>query len=229
VPPTVPPERFEPVGVDGSTVFENELSRPRALAPAAAVGVLGGDDAAYALIDDPRFPLRDATAIELERDAAWSDAELRALDAVAVPDGAEPSPLVERAAALGVERVAFPSQAERLLALVVERVRTRATEPLAFRRVAPGETDVAAPQGDEPRWVVVSEPWSWYAGWRVRTADGARLEPRRADGIATAVLLPPGTSGLHATYAPLTFPIGLALGVLGLLGALWLALPGRKV
>ena len=69
------------------------------------------------------------------------------------------------------------------------------------------------------RFVIVSEPWSWYPGWNVRDGED-ELSLRRADGIASAVFVPHASETIVADYAPRSFLTGLLVGAVGLLGAL---------
>ncbi|HUR28882.1 MAG TPA: hypothetical protein VM509_11900, partial [Planctomycetota bacterium] len=64
--------------------------------------------------------------------------------------------------------------------------------------------------------VVLSEPWSWYPGWQVRsTKEREPLPLRRADAIGTAVFVPGGDSELVAKYAPDSVRRGAWIGALG--------------
>jgi cytochrome c553 len=93
-------------------------------------------------------------------------------------------------------------------------------------RESPQRTRVTLPgagaAGARSAWLVVSEPWSLYAGWRLVTdADPPRtLAPARADGVVSALLLQPGERSVRARYAPSDARAGLLLGGIGLLGVL---------
>ena len=79
------------------------------------------------------------------------------------------------------------------------------------------------------RWVVASEPWSWYPGWRI---EGLDQEPtlRVVEGISSAFLLPPDAarSPLVARYAPRSVRTGALVAALGLLLVLALVLAPQR-
>jgi hypothetical protein len=199
------------------------------------------------LLDHPRFPLVEASVVALP----WSRrpdgprasaAELAALDFVVV---STPVNAAEEFEALG-ELLADPGDLrvlgvhldgaqrarfrDELVDDVVRRTLERPAVELGFQRDGPDRArlhvlGVDHGTGLRARFAVVSEPWSWYAGWGIEGLDPAP-DLRVADGVSTAFLLPAEVpvSPLVAVYRPRSFRLGLVVGALGLLLALGLSL-----
>ena len=239
------PAETEPPGIEGTSLLANPHARPRLLLPALAVGVVGDEDGRLtrALLDHPDFPLADATLIALPSRGAPAE-EVAALDAlVAVSAGAIGDNVVARfkpglRSAVPVFETAPPpvgaeasSAVASLAGALASLRRDHATIELALERDGASATllHVLSDGSPRARFALVSEPWSWYAGWRV---EGLEREPalRLADGVATAFLLPAGMvrSPLVARYAPDSTRKGLAFGAVGLVLALGLLLSRRE-
>jgi len=238
VQPTRDPAETEPPGIEGTVLVDNPYARPRLWLPAVAIGVVGDAQAALtrALLDHPRFPLLEATLVELPLSEVPA-VELAALDAlvvVAAPQVA--SAVVDRLrAALPAETPVFetlPVRAQEppptgvvdgLVSAVAELAARRRPVELGFERDGAERAllHVLTTGEAQGRFAVASEPWSWYAGWRI---EGLAAPPalRVADGVATAFLLPAGPvpSPLIARYAPPATRRGLCLGAVGLVLAL---------
>ncbi|HEY64163.1 MAG TPA: hypothetical protein G4O02_06285 [Caldilineae bacterium] len=74
-----------------------------------------------------------------------------------------------------------------------------------------------------PGYLVISQ--AWYPGWEARLATGERLPVLRANYAFQAVPLPPGRHEVTLTFRPLSWWIGLIIGLttmVGVVGALWL-------
>jgi len=228
---------IEPVGIDGTDVVESPIARVRALAPAAVAAIVGDvdDQLLYALLDRPELPVQHVGLVTIENGGTLSSAEWTALDLLVVGRGDEGTQtLASEARELGLTVVELSLPLEEAgrnaLARVAERLAEQAargtTHAVVFERVRPGQTRLRIPKDvvwGRGRFVVVSEPWALYPGWRV-TANGDELALRRADGIVSAVFVPDGVTELSAVYAPRSFIVGLLLGALGLVGALVCAL-----
>jgi hypothetical protein len=231
------PERGEqlvPPFVDGTEVIENPQARARAVAPGAVIGIRGDADDAllYALLDDRVFPLQDASLVVLPEDA--SPAELASVSALVVGRAAG-SPAAEvPSAPVPVLEIQLPldEPSRTLLHELALRIAASAkpAQVCRFERWGSGGSRIELPGDGAARWITVSESWAIYAGWRVSGADAERaLAIRRADGVASAVLLGPGDRELRARYAPDSTTLGLLGGALGLAGALLLILwPSRS-
>ena len=70
--------------------------------------------------------------------------------------------------------------------------------------------EVEAPQGG---WLVLSD--MWFPGWEAMI-DGVPTAAYPADSAFRALWVPPGSSTVTWDYRPLSFRVGLALTVLGL-------------
>jgi hypothetical protein len=222
--------KTEPVGIDGTAVALNPIAIPRAFAPAAVAAIAGDvdDELMYGMLDRPELPVQHVGLVAIEAGTTLSAEEWTALDLLVVGGGSE------EAAALAAEaherkltvvelplplddvgRAALVRVAERL----AEDAASGMTHAVDFERVRPGETSLRLPSDaawDGGRFVVVSEPWSWYPGWSV-TSGGDQLALHRADGVVTTVFVPKEATELNAVYAPRSFVVGLVLGALGLL------------
>jgi hypothetical protein len=240
VEPTRDPRETDPPGIEGTTLTANPHARARLFLPSAVVGVVGdaGARLTRALLDHPRFPLQDATLLELPARGVSAE-ELAALDAlVVVAPAALGEDVVERfraglAAQVPVlelppplEGQAFPQGViEGLAGTVAQLAAGGRTVDLGFERdgVDRALLHVLTTGDTHGRFAVAAEGWSWYPGWRV---EGLAAEPplRVADGVATAFLLPVGAvpSPLVARYAPDSTRKGLAFGAVGLVLALGL-------
>ena len=225
--------RLEPLGIDGTAVVENRIARPRAVAPAAVAAIAGDPDDAilYALLDRPDLPIEHVGLVVFDEGQAVSDSEWVALRMLIVGEG-DPygSTLVDQARERGLTVVELPlpltDAGERAIARVAERLAEEAaratTSYVGFERLRPGRTRLSVPAESleaNGRFVIVSEPWSWYPGWNVRDGED-ELSLRRADGIASAVFVPHASETIVADYAPRSFLTGLLVGAVGLLGAL---------
>jgi hypothetical protein len=202
-------------------------------------GVFGDRDdvALYALLDSPAFEPTRHAAVTFNAGEVPQDDALGALDAVVLVEGttsvapalrARLDTLAERG--LPLARVGLPlDAAEReALARLAHTLDDTGRDAVAgtLSRESPQRTRVTLPgagaAGARSAWLVVSEPWSLYAGWRLVTdADPPRtLAPARADGVVSALLLQPGERSVRARYAPSDARAGLLLGGIGLLGVL---------
>ncbi|MEO6709506.1 MAG: hypothetical protein ABIP42_07995, partial [Planctomycetota bacterium] len=205
IPPAPRAADIYPPGVDGTTLLENPYARPRAMAPGAVIGVCGDLDqrVSYALLDDPRFPIREASVIRFDAPSAISPQESSSLDAIVVVGGDEE---------IGVETAMSSSQAVSVIGvhspltdedrariadlakLVADKIARSPAQPALFARESSGVARVELQADQAPaggRFVVLSEPWSWYPGWTAQgVGEDAPLEIRQADGICSAVLLP---------------------------------------
>jgi hypothetical protein len=243
VAPRDPPDRTVPPSVDGSAVFDNTFARPRAFLPGAVCGIFGDvdDEVLYALQDDPRFPTRTAALVAFDAGDEPSEVELEALDAVVLVE--RPGATLDRASAhvrsarargAYVASVSLPLGEDDAAALgelvtnIVRHVRQRPSLDLAFERLSTCSSRIArAEDGASPgRFVVVSEPWALYRGWRARGEGGDALPIRRADGVVSAVYLEARTGAFTARYAPWSVTLGLVLGAIGALWALRTACTG---
>jgi hypothetical protein len=236
VAPQVDPLLLFPKGIDGTAVFENSLARPRAIMPSVVCALFGDqdDELLYALLDHPLFPSQSASVLSIESGERLSDAELEALDAVvlvevgaAEDDEVRVNVRAARKSGALVTTLTLPlddaghAAIEELAQRIHRRSLTRPPVNLAFERKQSGTSLVsrlATETGSPKRFVVVSEPWSMYPGWKA-TASGATVPIRRADGVCSAVLLEPRMQALTARYSPLSVLIGYVLGALGLLWA----------
>jgi hypothetical protein len=242
-----------PPGLQGDAVVENETARARLTLPAVVVGVIDDDlgHLGRALLDRPEFPIAGAAVVSLP----WSRSpdgprasreELAACDLVVVStplNAAEEYLEIGRhlrtpgdLRTLGVhltedQRATFWAE---LAAEVAGRVHLRRRVDFPFERRGPDESllhvaQVDAGDGVRARFVVASEPWSWYPGWRI---EGMEREPalRVVEGISSAFLLPTEAtrSPLVARYAPRSVRRGSWLGALGLVLALGLLLAPQR-
>lgn len=220
-------ERVLPPGIDGNTLLENPDARARAFEPSVVVAVFDDVDSAvaYALLDDEVFPLRSAGTIQLSAYRELDGDELAALDALVLRGAPSPAAgraaLALRAAGFPVLEVASPlteDDRRRLGELARELSRSASErEALAvrFEREGPGASRLTRLDASRARWILVSEPWSLYPGWRADTEarDGAAIEA--ADGVSSAVFLRAGEDSLRAVYAPRSVTVGLWLLALG--------------
>ncbi|MEM7307821.1 MAG: hypothetical protein AAF682_14170 [Planctomycetota bacterium] len=219
-----PGEELYPADVDGRRASANPHARPRAFLPEVVVGVLGDcdEDTARALFDDPAFDPTRMAAVQLGEEpgeaAPAVDAYL-VLDGAAAPDGAV------------VVRASQPLDAEGRRALGGLLAGLAGAQPAGageLERDGANALRIRLPQpADRARFLVVSEPWCFHPAWRVEV-DGAAVRPARADGVASAVLLPAGAAVVEARYAPASAQLGFGLGAAGLLLALGLLLPPRR-
>lgn len=243
-----------PEGLQGDAVVENEGARARLSMPAVVVAVIGDDAGGVgrALLDQPSFPIADAAVISLpwsSDDSAGpraSPEELAACDLVIVE---APLNAAEEFAGIGehlrersdlrILGVHLTEQQReenwaRLADEVALRAAARRRVDLPFQRRGPDASLLHVAQVDpgpdaRGRFVVASEPWSWYPGWRI---EGLPQEPalRVVEGISSAFLLPADAvrSPLVARYAPQSVRRGLILGALGLVLALGLILAPQR-
>jgi hypothetical protein len=248
-----PDAELFPPGIDGATVQLNGHARPRAVLPAGVAGVFGDvdDTALYALLDSPPFEPTRHAAVVFGPDDPPEDAELAALDAFLVVDGGAPLAPALRARLQALRARGTPSAAVtlpltdddgRALALLARRLDATGRQPVpgTLDRASPGRSRVRVPEatpeggaGARPAWLVVSEAWAGYDGWRLTVgAEGGpsrAATPRRADGVVSAVLLRAGEQELGARYAPADARAGLVLAGAGLLAALvLLCWPARR-
>ncbi|MEO6709006.1 MAG: hypothetical protein ABI054_07960 [Planctomycetota bacterium] len=243
--PGRPPVREDifPQFADGDDVVENSLARERAVEPSVVAAVYGDEDCklAYAILDEGTTPLMECATLQLRADRELSAEERASID-VLILRGA-PSPQAQRVA----EAMRAEGRAERVLEVSAEfsdeeetRVLQLAHEKLAvfaetsepsidhLTRRASDSTFVERADASRGRWLVVSEPWSIYAGWKALTASGTSLPIARADGISSAVFLRAGESSLQADYAPESVKTGLWLFAAGVIAGFILILwPAR--
>jgi hypothetical protein len=226
-----------PTGSDGNAVLENPFAHPRAMLPSFVVGVCGDsdDEALYALLDDAGFPVRTACAITFDAAQPMTPEEAGALDVLVLVEGAAAEQVeLARKAGVRIVSVHLPLQAEDRHALnqlaISAQSNSRAEGSLAFERAGTGSTRLSAsPALESSRFAVISEPWSWYPGWRIEPIPSGPAILRRADGISTALLLPAGTRGCRADYAPRSAALGLWIGLLGLLATLFCIVRRERV
>jgi len=227
-----------PKAVDGRLLVENRYARPRVFAPRVTVAVFGDDDltVTYALLDDLVNPMD--TALVLYPEGAEVDPrEREAWDLVLAvgTDGAAAANAANGTAdaATRVLRVDAPPTPDQRVAIGAalggesEPVRAGTVE-----RDGPNRTVVRVDAGadtraERGRFLVVSEAWSTNAGWTVEVGDAAAIV-RRADGLASAVFLPAGAERITAAFRAPGSGTGRLLGVLGLAGALVLAVLGLR-
>lgn len=239
--PSIPPadgyKSIFPPGVDGTDVVDNAFARPRAFVPKAVCALYGDFDRAltYALLDHADFPIRDASVLAIHDNYALMVDEVAALDEVVlITAETEPSDAAEETARLAAEanvRVTRlhlpPDEAGRAeIDAIARRMSVRAAErhpsPATFLRRNAEISWVVQPDVDDGRFVVVSEPWSWYAGW---TAEPYWIHS--ADAVSSAVFLPAGDKAFRAKYSPTSVTFGLWIGGLGVVLALWVLWRGR--
>jgi hypothetical protein len=227
-----------PEGVDGNTLVENELARPRAIEPSVVAAVYGDEDSeiAYLMLDTGTFPILEASTLQLRDERELSPEELAGIDALIVRG--PPSPAARRAAeemraagksGLVLEVGAELSEEEEVAVLALEHqlaVLAETREPSVGRlvRLASDATRIERTDSARGRWLVVSEAWSTYAGWSAKSAADGMLPIDRADGISSAVFVPAGTSEIRVDYAPRSARLGLWCYAAGLLLALTLIL-----
>jgi hypothetical protein len=223
-----------PGGIDGDRVAPVPGARPRVMQPARAIAVIGDPDgeALYALLDAPGLRTDRVTLLSFDGADPPTAEELSACDAVVLAGDAAARVLAPTGDALRVSLPLDAASLARLQALAVElsasvAVRAESSVPEHFERVASDAVRAKRDDADARGWLVLSETWSLYGGWDVRSDQGRALTLRRADGVASAVLLQPGETGIEARYRPASVRHGLLLGALGLLGVLALLWPRR--
>ena len=233
VPPEGDPADLCPVGIDGTAVEENRLARPRAFVPAAVVAVVADPrrELLYALLDLDELAIDRVSLVSIDGGTGLAPEQLAALDAVLVAEAGGAAPpwaasFAESAtdAGLDVRRVPLPLEgpARASLAAWASSLADDAAEvpgALGFERRGPHETFVGPDEASSGRFVVVSEPWSWYPGWRVTSAE-RELLVLDADGLSSAVYLGPRERALTARYAPRSVTWGLLACAAGALAAL---------
>jgi hypothetical protein len=238
-----------PPNVDGTLLVENPIARPRAVEPSVVLGVFGDPDSevAYTVLDQGTFPLLEAATVQFAPDRPLAEEELAALDGLIVCGA--PSPAAAAALAVMGARPALPGRElpralevrlplgaeDRAAVLRLEHelaLDALEREPAAvgFERLRSDAARLTRADASRGRWVVVSEPWSVYAGWRTLRAEpvGGELSLERADGVSSAVFLPAGAHSADALYAPRSIRLGLWIHALGVLIGLCLVLwPAR--
>jgi hypothetical protein len=232
-----------PGGVDGPLLWADDAPRPRAFLP-AAVGVVFGHDpehkVLYSLYDAPAFQAHKASLVSL--DPALALPPPASVDVLVVIQGEDTagSAWVEQVRALGTPVMSVSRSPRRNELGTLNHVAQllAATDRLpgagTFERNSPGAVQVDLPadvgssvRAAQGRWLVLSETWHMWGGWDVRSG-GESLSLQRADGVASAVWLPHGSTSLSASYDPEGMSLALALGALGVLAAaLLLAWPYR--
>jgi len=194
--------RLDPPRIERSALLENAHARPRAFEPARVLGVVGSERETmlYRLIDWPALDLRSTSALDLGADEEPTRVELEALAALVV---AERDPaLVQRWRALARAAdcpVFEPGELGALRDLLASASAPAAPATLEFERSRAGAAHVRGASSSRARWWVASEPWALDAGWELRI-DGRLARARRADGVASAVLLEPGEHSVDARY-----------------------------
>jgi hypothetical protein len=120
---------------------------------------------------------------------------------------------------------------EPIAAAIAELAHARESVELGFEREGANRAllHVLTTGGERGRFAVASEPWAWYAGWRIEGLDSAPTL-RVADHVASAFLLPPGLvrSPLTARFDPPSTRKGLLCAAFGLVLASYLCLPRRS-
>jgi hypothetical protein len=233
-------ERILPFGVDGNSVYDNELfARERAIVPGWTCAIAGDPhgEVRAALLDVPQFPLRDASAtvVSPAETGPWiAPGILDALVIVLPGAGAVHSEVEQLALDRGVSVVSLTlpldeqgrAKLRDLASSAKAKLKRQPAQTLAFRRISSSRTSVARDSAQAGCLVVVSEPWFLYRGWTAHSDAGRALEIRCADGVSSSVFLRPGESGFEARYAPPSVPWGLAIGALATLVALLLCWRG---
>lgn len=233
-------ERTEPWYIDGNTLVENTLARPRAIEACAVAAIYGDGDskATHTMIEEGIFPIPQVGVLQIDDARELLAAELEAIDVLVIRG--EPSPAATVAAdamaAAGkpVKRIAgargsgeeFSADDRTALSaavrVVAEAALVRATPIASFERLGMESTRIVRPESARARFVFVSEPWALYPGWSARAEADAKLELGilRADGATSAVFVPAGVDAFIAHYDPPSFRRGLAISAGGLLLAL---------
>ena len=88
----------------------------------------------------------------------------------------------------------------------------------ALRDEGPNSVELAV---DTPGggWLVLAD--IWYPGWAAEL-DGQAAESYPANGVMRSVWVPPGQHTVSFHYRPVTFPIGIAISLVGLLAFVFL-------
>jgi hypothetical protein len=234
IAPARDPAQTEPAGIEGTVLVENPTR-------ASAVPARRRDrrDRRRRRRPDARadrpsaVPVTQAALVELP-DTGASPSELAALDALLLLG--EPSRTSTIRASYASS---LPTERARVRARGAEARRDRADRRRgAGARALPQErgarvrarrsksrAPARAHSGERERFAVASEPWAWYAGWRIEGMD-AQPALRVADGVASAVRAPADPRALAArrAFAPRSTQGGLICGALGLALALAICL-----
>jgi hypothetical protein len=230
-----------PEHIDGNQLMENPLARPRAFEPSAVIAVYADSESrvVYELLDNPQYLLQRTSTLQLAGDRELKPTELAGLSALVVrgPPSAAARQAMERMLALGkpVREVGLEltdADKRNLASLVSELKPVANGSPAhqdAFTRLSSGEARIVRSDTGRARWVVLSEPWSIYGGWRAADGAGSALAIERADGVSSALFLDAGQPSFSANYAPESVRWGLWLYALGIVSALFMALwPERE-
>lgn len=229
-----PPRQYEvtqtdPAEVEGRSLVDNRFARPRVFEPRVVVAVVGDDDLelTYQLLDDLVVPI-DVALVHYPMDAEIANDEAAAWDVILDVDGA--ADRLSATATGDVARVFVASEPSDEQWRAIGAALGGEGEPRAvgtLERDGPNRTRIAVDPASERRFVVVSEAWSTNPGFEV-TVGGDDAVVRRSDGLASAVLVPAGASAIAASYRTPGARTGYAIGTLGLVGLLVLALAGWR-
>lgn len=235
-----------PGGVDGPLTWDDDAPRPRAFLP-ASVGVILGDDperkVLYAVYDAPGHRADVASLVSLDEGTAELP-PAESVDALVVIECAQTATAAAIAWIADVERLGTPvarvsnpplrreiPQLSHVAKLLGQT--ERAANGATFARNNPESVTVDLPAdsaqaiADEGRWLVLSESWHLWGGWTV-DAGRDQLEQHRADGVATAVWLPQGSTTVSATYDPKGIGFALTLGAAAVIVAAALLIWPRR-
>lgn len=233
-------ERTEPWHIDGNTLVENPLARPRAIEACAVAAIYGDGDskATHTMIEEGIFPIPQVGVLQVEDTRELAAAELEAIDVLVLRGEPSTAACAVEAAMLAagkpVKRIAgargaddeFSAEDRAALSaavrVVAEAALVRATPVARFERLGMESTRIVRPDAARARFVFVSEPWALYPGWSAHAEADAKLELAilRADGATSAVFVPAGVDAFVARYAPPSFRRGLAISAGGWLLAL---------
>ena len=214
----------------GPYVYENNRALPRAFVPSRTMLVLGsGEDLlqiTYSLLVHPAFePLTTALLSGYTTLSDVPDTVLNSVDALLITGQSVSQRDLPRLSAFkqrgGVLLPDVLSEKSELSEEDIISLLTRDDGPSqdissSFRRTTFDSHQVRA---TGPSWVVVSEQYSLYRGWRA-FVDGAEVPILKADGIISAVNLPQGERTITFSYKPRSLFIGSILSLIFLIIAI---------
>lgn len=219
--------------IDGDRLGRIPTARPRAFIP-GSVGALFGDredHALYILHNARDFKADRIGFVTFDPGELPSDEELSALDEIIVIEREETvaptfQDFLEKAKEMGcgITKVRPPlkkTQNDKLRE-VVARMDASIQSPIeqaSFERVTSQEVRVARENARNGRFVILSETWNLYGGWKAR-ADDREVPIRDADGVVCAVYLEGGEKDFIAEYEPREVFWGMLCSLFGFLGVI---------